>query len=68
VWFRENAIVAHWGLPDPSHLDGTDDELKAAFQSVAATLTARIEGLLSQPFESMNRAALKRLLDTLGEL
>lgn len=68
VWLGENAVIAHWGLTDPSHLDGTADEREAAFQLVTDTLTTRIESLLSQPFESMDQAALKRLLDTLGKL
>ena len=68
VWLSGNAVVAHWGLPDPSHLNGTDGERDGAFRSVAATLTTRIEYLLSQPFESMDQTALKRLLDTLATL
>jgi arsenate reductase len=68
VWLSENAVVAHWGLPDPSHLNGTDAEREAAFRTVTAELTTRIEALLRQPFESMDPAALKRLLDTLGRL
>jgi arsenate reductase len=68
AWLGESAVVAHWGLPDPSHLHGTDDEREAAFQTVTAALTTRIEAPLSRPFESVDQAALKRVLDTLGKL
>lgn len=67
VFLRDNAITAHWGLPDPSHSDGTDPERIAAFQWAADTLKTRIEGLLNQPFESLDKAALKSLLDALGK-
>ena len=67
VWLTSEAITAHWGLPDPSHMNGTDAERIAAFRSVADTLAGRVEGLLSRPFESMDEAELKRLLHTLGQ-
>jgi arsenate reductase len=68
VWISENAIMAHWGLADPSHLDGTDAERQAAFESVTGTLRDRIEGLLSAPFETMDKLRLAELLNKLGRL
>lgn len=66
VWLSENAVIAHWGLPDPSHMDGTAEQRNAALRSVADTLKSRVEGLLNQPFETMNPAALTRLLNDLA--
>ena len=68
VWISENAITPHWGLADPSHLEGTDAERQAAFESVTRTLTDRITGLLSEPFETMDILQLRELLDRLGRL
>lgn len=68
VWLSDSAITAHWGLPDPSHMDGTDAERQAAFQSVSRAIESRMEALLSQPFESMDKAELSDFLDTLGRL
>lgn len=67
VWLTSDAITAHWGLPDPSHLHGTDAERMAAFRSVADTLEARVKGLLSQPFELMSEAEIRNLLNKLGQ-
>jgi len=68
VWLAYDAITVHWGLPDPSHLDGSPADREAAFQAVSHTLEARIRALLDGPFETMDSHALKRLLDSLGQL
>ncbi|WP_188151508.1 arsenate reductase ArsC [Teredinibacter waterburyi] len=44
VWFG-NTTQLHWGLPDPSKLQGSDAEIKAAFYSVMATIEARIRAM-----------------------
>ena len=61
-------MKAHWGLPDPSHLEGSDKERAEAFDKVAATLAARIKRLLVEDFEQLEDAELSELLDRLGEL
>jgi arsenate reductase len=38
-------VVAHWGLPDPVKIEGTDEEKYTAFKRVAAEI-ARHVGLL----------------------
>jgi arsenate reductase len=68
VWLGNDAISAHWGLPDPSHMDGTAEERMAAFASVAGILKTRIAALLNEPFETMDRTALERLLNSLGNI
>lgn len=67
VWLSRDALVVHWGLPDPSHLDGTDAERTAAFETVAGILRTRIGALLNEPFESLDSAALNRVLQSLGQ-
>lgn len=37
-----NAQKIHWGLPDPSAISGTDDEIAAAFDTVITALNDRI--------------------------
>ena len=66
AWISHRAITIHWGMPDPSHMNGTDAERQAAFQSVAETLESRINGLLSEPLESLTEAELSALLNRLG--
>ena len=66
VWLVSDAATAHWGLPDPSHLAGTDHERAAAFEAIARTLESRVRRLLDAPFESMDRTSLTRFLDSLA--
>ena len=67
VWLSRDVVTAHWGLPDPSHLAGSDADRDRAFEKVAAMLNDRIEGLLAQPFERMNEARLGELFRSLHQ-
>lgn len=66
VWLG-TAVKAHWGLPDPSRLDGTEQERTAACDSVVAVIKARIEALLEQPFEELSGDELKEALNAIAE-
>ena len=67
VWLSRDVATAHWGLPDPSHLAGSDADRERAFDDVAQKLTARIQALLEQPFEGMDNAQLGSVLEALHE-
>jgi arsenate reductase len=67
VWLG-SAIKAHWGLPDPSHLQGSDIERSAAFDAVMHTIRARLDTLLAQPLESLVESELASLLQNIGEI
>jgi arsenate reductase (thioredoxin) len=60
---------AHWGVEDPAHATGTDDEIDAAFTSAYGTLRRRIEAFFALPLASLerDRGALQRALDRIGE-
>ncbi len=66
VWFG-NAVRVHWGLADPSAIDGSEAEVRQAFLTTIGALKGRIEKLLSFNFESMSREELLALLNSLGE-
>jgi arsenate reductase len=63
-------LRTHWGVEDPSHVTGTEDEISAAFEQAYAILRARIEAFLALPPDrlSTDRAALKAELDRIGSL
>lgn len=44
VWFGKS-IKVHWGLADPSKLEGTEDELADAFRATIAEISTRVEVL-----------------------
>lgn len=66
VWFGD-ALQAHWGLADPSRLEGSEEEIAAAFKSTISTLESRVTELASSNLQSMDRDQLLNLLNTLGE-
>lgn len=59
-------VTAHWGLPDPSAVEGSDDERRQAFLRTCLELRNRIRILLSLPFEKLDRLARERKLDSIG--
>ena len=65
AWFGAS-LKAHWGLADPSRLDGSEEQVAEAFRSTIAALRGRVEKLLSQDFETMTRDELEQLLRQLG--
>ena len=61
VW-PGNPTTAHWGYPDPSRVDGSDADKRAAFEKVFIAIRRRIELLISLPAEKRERLALPREL------
>lgn len=56
---------AHWGFPDPSRVEGGDDERRAAFHRVFGDIRKHIEALIDLPESDFVpgrlRAALERI-------
>jgi protein-tyrosine-phosphatase len=53
--------TAHWGFPDPSQVQGTDLEKRAAFNTVMNGLKKRIDLLASMPLEKLDSMTLKSI-------
>ena len=60
-------VTAHWGIPDPAAAEGSDAEIGVAFAEAYRQLERRISLFLSLPMESLDRMALKRRLDDIGQ-
>ena len=65
-----NVLRTHWGVDDPAHATGTDEEIDRAFVHAYRILRARIEAFLALPLAelSKDRARLKAELDRIGTI
>lgn len=59
-------MTAHWGLPDPASVEGTDAEKHLAFADTYRMLNNRISIFISLPMKSLDRLALQKRLDEIG--
>lgn len=57
VW-TGTPVKAHWGIPDPSRVEGGDEAKRAAFAIAQKALAERIERLIGLPVETMAAAEL----------
>jgi arsenate reductase len=64
--FPGRPISAHWGIPDPASVEGTDEEKRAAFRAALGTLRRRIQHFTSLPFDSVDRMALGKVMAEIG--
>jgi arsenate reductase (thioredoxin) len=65
--YLDSAIRAHWGLPDPAHVTGTDEEIIQAFQATYDALAVRIHKMLALPIEDMTSADITKALNEIGK-
>lgn len=59
-------MTAHWGVPDPAAVAGSDEEKRKAFRGTLAVLSTRINLLINLPVEKLDRLAIKKKLDEIG--
>ncbi|QYG02130.1 MULTISPECIES: arsenate reductase ArsC [Massilia] len=63
-----DVVRTHWGLADPSEVQGTPADIAAAFEATYAIVLARVQALFALPLAELagERAALKEALDRVG--
>ncbi len=65
-FFPGQPVLAHWGMPDPAEVEGSDDAKRKAFRDTYLTLNRRIDLLLALPVEKLERLALERRVREIG--
>ena len=60
-------MTAHWGVPDPAATQGTPEQIAHAFREAFLMLDRRISLLLCLPIASLDKLALKKELDKIGQ-
>ena len=59
-------MTAHWGVPDPAAVEGTEAEKHFAFADTYRMLANRISIFINLPMTSLDKLALQRRLDEIG--
>ena len=59
-------VTAHWGVPDPARVTGSDADRRRAFLDTLHLLRRRIELFAALPFETLNRLALQQRVTEIG--
>jgi arsenate reductase (thioredoxin) len=60
-------MTAHWGVPDPAVVEGTEAERRLAFADAYRMLNNRISVFVNLPMSSLDRLSLQKKLDEIGQ-
>jgi arsenate reductase len=66
--FPGQPITAHWGVPDPAAVLGSESEKRMAFAKAYALLHRRISLFVSLHPESLERLALEQKVRAIGQV
>ena len=61
-------MTAHWGIPDPAAVEGTDIEKEAAFVTAFQQMRNRIEVFTALPLKKIDAMSLNAKLKEIGQL
>jgi len=67
VWFGKSVKV-HWGLTDPSKVEGSDEEKAQAFRETIAEIQRRVTELLALADKQLSQEELRSALNKLGAI
>ncbi len=67
VW-PGNPVTAHWGVPDPAAVTGTEAEQRKAFRDAYLALENRIKIFVALPIDKLDRLTIKRRVDDIGRI
>ncbi len=60
-------MTAHWGVPDPARVEGSEAERRLAFAEAYRMLSNRISIFVNLPLASLDRLALEAHLKRIGK-
>lgn len=66
--WQGQTISAHWGLPDPVKVAGTDAEKSLAFHQTYGALRNRMAGFTALPIAALDRISLQNAVDDIGQM
>ncbi len=60
-------LKIHWGFEDPSHVQGSDKDKRAAFSHTFGLIKDRMQKLVDLPLEQYSKEELSHKLDEIGQ-
>jgi protein-tyrosine-phosphatase len=60
-------MTAHWGIPDPAAIEGSDEDKRKAFFKAYNQLHHRLSIFVNLPMDKLDRLTLQRRLDEIGK-
>ncbi len=60
-------MTAHWGVSDPAAVTGSPEQIERAFREAFTILDRRISLLLSLPLSGLDKLAIKKEIDRIGQ-
>ena len=60
-------VTAHWGVPDPAAVEGTDERKLQAFEDTFRILERRVNRFVDLPLSSLDPRDLVRAVRSIGE-
>ena len=60
-------MTAHWGVPDPTAVEGSPEQIERAFRDAFNVLDRRISLLLCLPLTSLDKLAIQQEIDRIGK-
>lgn len=59
-------MTAHWGMPDPAAVEGSDEVKEKAFRDAAVTMKRRLELMMALPMASLDQMAIHKEVKDIG--
>lgn len=60
-------VTAHWGFADPAAVEGSEDDKRRAFDQTFRFMTNCVRLFVNLPLKTLDRMAIKRELENIGE-
>lgn len=64
--FPGRPMTAHWGMPDPAAVDGSEEEIARSFRNARAELDRRVKLLVNLPLASLDRLSREQQVRAIG--
>ncbi len=66
--FGDRPVTAAWPLPDPAKFSGSAAERETMINELYGMIRRRLEIFVNLPYASLDRLALKKRLDEIGDM